>query len=214
MSPSTAAASGFPMAETAPAVILASASASRRALLENAGLRFSVMPAAVDEAAVKDSLKAENATAAQAAETLAELKAQRISTGNEGSLVIGADQMLECEGRWFDKPRDREEAQRHLEALSGRSHTLWSAVCLVRSGSRIWHLTAPARLTVRPLTGDFIRSYLDSVGDRALTSVGAYQLEGLGAQLFSRIEGDFFTILGLPLLPLLDVLRANGALVR
>ncbi len=204
----------FPMSETAPSLVLASASPSRRTVLENAGLQFAVIPAAVDEAAVKQSLQGESATAVQAAETLAELKAQRISSQHSESLVIGADQMLECEGRWFDKPQDRAEAQRHLESLRGRSHTLWSAVCVVRAGSRIWHHNAPARMTMRPLTDAFVQRYLDAVGNKALSSVGAYQLEGLGAQLFSRIDGDFFTILGLPLLPLLEVLRANGALAR
>ena len=202
------------MTQNAPSLVLASASPSRRTLLENAGLHFTVSPAAVDEAAVKQSLKAESASVAQAAETLAELKAQRVSSSHGESLVIGADQMLECEGRWFDKPDNRAEAQRHLESLRGRSHTLWSAVCIVRAGSRIWHHNAPARMTMRPLTDDFVQDYLDKVGEQALTSVGAYQLEGLGAQLFSRIEGDFFTILGLPLLPLLEVLRANGVLAR
>ena len=205
---------GFPMDEGAVEVILASASPSRRAVLENAGLRFAVMPAAIDEGAVKDSLKAESATAAHAAETLAELKGQRVSQKFPTSLVIAADQMLECEGRWFDKPGDLDEARRHLEALQGRVHTLWSAVCLLRGGGRIWHHTAPARMRVRPLSAAFIDGYLETVGEQALSSVGAYQLEGLGAQLFNRIEGDFFTILGLPLLPLLDVLRSNGVLVR
>ena len=206
--------SSFPMGEAAAPLVLASASPSRRTMLENAGLSFSVHPAAVDEDAVKESLKAEGASAACTAETLAELKAQRVSANYPGSLVIGADQMLECEEHWFDKPADRDGAFESLRALQGRSHVLWSAVCLVRDGSRIWHHGAPARMTMRPLSDDFIAAYLDSVGDKALSSVGAYQLEGLGAQLFSGIDGDFFTILGLPLLPLLEMLRANGVLVR
>lgn len=206
--------SSFPMGEAAAPLVLASASASRRTMLENAGLSFSVQPAAVDEDAVKEALKAEGASAARTAETLAELKAQRVAANHPGSLVIGADQMLECEERWFDKPADRDGAFESLRALQGRSHVLWSAVCLVRDGSRIWHHGAPARMTMRPLSDDFIAAYLDRVGDKALSSVGAYQLEGLGAQLFSGIEGDFFTILGLPLLPLLEVLRTNGVLVR
>ena len=206
--------SSFPMGEAVAPLVLASASPSRRTMLENAGLSFSVQPAAVDEDAVKEALKAEGASAARTAETLAELKAQRVSANHPGSLVIGADQMLECEERWFDKPADRNQAAESLRALQGRSHVLWSAVCLVRDGSRIWHHGAPARMTMRPLSDDFIAAYLDTVGDKALSSVGAYQLEGLGAQLFSGIDGDFFTILGLPLLPLLDVLRANGVLLR
>ena len=204
----------FPMDQEAPPLVLASASPSRRTMLENAGLRFSVTPAAVDEDAVKEALKAEGASAARTAETLAELKAQRVSARHPGSLIVGADQMLECDERWFDKPTDREGAFESLRALQGRSHVLWSAVCLVRDGSRIWHHGAPARMTMRALSDDFIAAYLDALGDKAFSSVGVYQLEGLGPQLFSRIEGDFFTILGLPLLPLLDVLRANGVLIR
>ena len=204
----------FPMDEEAPPLVLASASPSRRTMLENAGLSFFVMPAAIDEDAVKEALKAEGASAARTAETLAELKAQRVSAHHPGSLVIGADQMLECEDRWFDKPIDRDGAFESLRALQGRSHVLCSAVCIVRDGSRIWHHGEPARMTMRTLSDHFIAAYLDALGDKAFSSVGVYQLEGLGPQLFSRIEGDFFTILGLPLLPLLDVLRANGVLIR
>ncbi len=203
----------------APPVVLASASASRRRLLEAAGLEVQVQPAAIDEAEVKLALKAEGASAIQVAETLAELKARRTSErletgGGPGPFVIGADQMLDCEGAWFDKPDDLEAARAQLLALSARSHTLETSICVVRDGGRIWHHNARARLTLRPLSEAFVDRYLDVVGDAALTSVGGYQLEGIGVQLFQRVEGDFFTILGLPLLPLLDFLRSNAVVPR
>lgn len=207
------------MEPSAPPVVLASASASRRRLLEAAGLDVQAQPAAIDEAEVKLALKAEGASAIQVAETLAELKARRTSErlepgGGPGPFVIGADQMLDCEGEWFDKPNDLEAAKAQLLALAARSHTLETSVCVVRDGGRIWHHTARARLTLRPLSEAFVDRYLGAVGDAALTSVGGYQLEGMGVQLFQRVEGDFFTILGLPLLPLLDFLRSNAVVPR
>lgn len=200
---------------SAPKLVLASASRSRRRLLEAAGLEVECLAAAVDETDVKLALKAENASAVQVAETLAELKARRVSDrlsggGSSGPFVIGADQMLDCEGQWFDKPVDLQAARTQLLALSGRSHTLETSVCVVRDGGRIWHHNASARLTFRPLSDDFIDRYLSFAGETVLTSVGAYQLEGPGIQLFQQVQGDFFTILGLPLLPLLTFLRANG----
>lgn len=204
---------GGPSAE-AGRLVLASASRTRRTMLENAGLTFEVEAARVDEAGVKASLSAEGATAAQVAETLAELKALRVSPRRPGALVIGADQMLECEGRWFDKPSDRGQAAAQLAALGNRTHELVCCACVALDGQRVWHRVDRARLTVRPLSAAFIEAYLDAVGERALDSVGAYQLEGLGAQLFSKIEGDFFTILGLPLLPLMEFLRDRGILAR
>ena len=198
----------------AVAVVLASASPARRALLRRAGVVATSDAAHVDEAEVKASLRAEGATAGQAAETLAELKAQRVSRRQPGSLVIGADQILDCDGTWFDKPADRGQAAVHLRSLSGRRHVLATSVCVVRDGTRLWHHTAAAGLEVRPLDDAFIEAYLDAAGDDMLASVGAYRLEGLGAQLFSRIDGDYFTILGLPLLPLLDFLRGHGVIPR
>ena len=202
----------IPVDNPGPPLILASSSAPRRAILENAGLRFAVEAARVDEEQARASLEAEGATTAQMAETLAELKARKVARRHPAALVIGADQMLDCAGRRFDKPKDRAEAKRHLQAFSGKRHSLISAACVVRDDARIWHLTARAELTVRPLDEPFIDSYLAAVGPHAMASVGAYQLEGLGAQLFSRIDGDYFTILGLPLLPLLDFLRAHRVL--
>ena len=191
-------------------VVLASASASRRRLLENAGVPFEARAAAVDEGEVKVALRAEGASAMEVAEALAELKARRISQQAPGALVIGADQILVCADVWFDKPADREHAAAHLAALAGKTHSLETCVCVVRDDRRLWHHRAAPRLTMRALSADFIEDYLTAVGAAALTSGGAYQLEGRGAQLFARIEGDFFSILGLPLLPLLDFLRQHG----
>lgn len=197
---------------TAPSVVLASASEARRRLLRGAGVPFRAEAAAVDETEVKAALRAEGASAMQVAETLAELKARRIAHRHGGALIVGADQMLDCDGRWFDKPGDRADAAEQLRALSGRTHELLTAVCLLRDERRIWHHNAQARLTMRPLSEPFIAAYLDAVGEVALHGVGAYQIEGRGAQLFTRIEGDGFAIQGLPLLPLLEMLRQHGVL--
>ncbi|WP_417430903.1 Maf family protein [Kiloniella sp.] len=194
-------------------VILASASKARGFLLKNAGVSLSgLLPAVIDEDEVKQSLKSEGATALQVAETLAELKARKISMTNPNSFVIGADQMLNCNGVWFDKPTDLDHAVAHLKALSGKTHQLECTVCVVKNGERLWHHNETASLTMRDLDNDFIMSYLNALGDEALSSVGAYQLEGIGAQLFHKVQGDYFTILGLPLLPLLTFLRHNRIL--
>jgi septum formation protein len=193
-------------------VVLASASTARRAMLEAAGVAVEMMPARVDEAGIKASLAAEGAPTAAAAEALAEVKAMRISRRYPGRLVLGADQMLECSGAWFDKPADRPAAAAQLEALSGREHRLVSCVVAALDGSRIWHHTDEAVLRMRQLSAGFIAWYLDAVGDEALMTVGVYRVEGLGAQLFSRIAGDHFTIQGMPLLPVLGFLRERGEL--
>lgn len=201
---------GAPETAAAAPVVLASASAVRARLLAAAGIAFEQHPAPVDEGEVKNALKSEGASAREAAESLAELKAQHISRKYPGAFVIGADQILECGGEWFDKPGDRPDAAASLKALGGRDHDLVVAVCVVRGGSVLWHHSERARLHVRALDEGFIERYLDAAGQAALDSVGAYQLEGLGANLLSRIDGDYFTILGLPLLPLLDFLRGHA----
>ena len=190
-------------------LILASASKSRATLLRAAGVAVEIIPAHTDEDSVKASLKAEDATAAQCAETLAELKAVQVSQRHDNALVIGADQMLECDGAWFDKPADMAGARDHLVNLRGKTHALPTAVAVALNGARIWHHVAVPRLTMRPFSDAFIDGYLALAGPAVLSSVGAYQLEGPGAQLFSRIDGDFFTILGLPLLELLAFLREH-----
>lgn len=193
-------------------IVLASGSRTRAEMLAAAGLLVEIRKPSVDESEFKLSLKAEGASAAEVATFLAEMKANTVSRALPEALVIGADQMLEIEGEWLDKPVDRAGAAAHLRQLSGKRHTLLSAVVVSAGGSRIWHHLATASLLVRPLSEEFIETYLDAVGERALDSVGAYQLESLGAQLFTSVEGDFFTVLGLPLLPLLDFMRAHRAL--
>lgn len=194
-------------------IVLASGSSSRAHMLEQAGVAFAVDVAAVDEAGVKTALAGETGNSARVAEVLAELKAVRVSARRPGMIVVGADQMLDCDGTWFDKPADRAAARGHLLALRGRTHRLTSSVVAVRDGRLLWRHTEAARLTMRNFSEDFLDRYLDQAGESVLTSVGAYRLEGLGAQLFMATEGDFFTILGLPLLPLLDFLRENGELI-
>ncbi len=192
-------------------LVLASASAARRMVLLRAGIAGIVDPAHIDEAEVKTALKAEGATAMQAAETLAELKARHVARRHPGALVIGADQILDCEGTWYDKPQDLDQARDHLRALAGKSHSLETAVCVLRDGTRLWHHNARAILRMRDFSDGFLTAYIETVGEHVLASVGAYRLEGSGIQLFETIEGDYFTILGLPLLPLLGFLRAQGA---
>ncbi|MCW2235539.1 Maf family protein [Azospirillum canadense] len=195
-----------------PAVVLASGSKTRAEMLERAGVRVTLAPTAVDEEEIKLAARTEGIGVDEVAETLAELKAQRVTRKHPGALVIGADQMLECDGRWFDKPTGRDAAREQLKDLRGKTHRLVSCAVVVRDGERLWHQVDRARLAMRPFSDAFLESYLDQTGDGVLHSVGAYQLEGLGAQLFQRVDGDFFTILGLPLLPLLGFLRVHGVI--
>lgn len=192
------------------ALILASASAARLALLRGAGLVLDAIPAPIDEEAAKESLRAEGADPETLASALAELKAAAVSTRHPGTLVIGGDQVLELEGRMFDKPANPAAARDQLLALRGRTHRLVSAAVLTRDGARLWHAVQSVRMTMRDFSTDFLDAYLEAAGDSVCGSVGAYRLEGIGAQLFERIEGDYFTVLGLPLLPLLEALRAQG----
>jgi septum formation protein len=199
-------------AEAAP-LILASTSATRARLLEAAGVTLRRQPATVDESAVKEALQADGIAAGDAAVALAELKAQRVAAqAPEDAIVLGADQILTCEGRWFDKPADGQEARSQLQALTGRRHELWTAAVAFRNGERVWHHLATARLWVRPCSEAFIDAYLAALGADALSSVGSYQIEGRGAQLFARIEGDHFAVQGLPLLEVLEFLRVQGVL--
>jgi septum formation protein len=192
-------------------VVLASKSAARRAVLDGAGVAFEVAVAGVDEDAVKASLLAEGATPRDVADALAELKAIRVSA-KRPELVIGSDQTLEFEGRLYDKAESLEAARERLRALRGRTHKLHSAVVVAKDGAPIWREIVTASLTMREFSDAFLNAYLEQEGQAALGSVGCYRLEGPGAQLFSRIEGDYFAILGLPLLGLLDLLRRHGEL--
>ncbi len=191
-------------------VVLASSSETRKALLEAAGINAVQTAPRVDETAIKTALQAAAAAAPAAALALAEAKALDVGRRQGQALVIGADQMLDCEGRWFDKPSDRESAYRQLQYLRGRTHRLSTAVVVTVGGAVLWHHLAEATLTMRPFNDATLECYLDQAGSAALSSVGAYQLERLGAQLFSKVAGDHFAILGLPLLPLLEFLRSHG----
>ncbi|WP_440980616.1 Maf-like protein [Shinella sumterensis] len=195
-----------------PPLILASQSPFRRMLMENAGLAFTAEAATIDERAAEAALAASNPTPQAIAEALAVEKARDVSGRNPGALVIGSDQTLSLEGRVFHKSADMAEAKSHLSAMSGRTHSLNCGVALVQDGTVLWRHVSVAHLTMRPLSSDFIDRHLARVGTRVLASVGAYQLEGEGVQLFERIEGDYFTILGLPLLPLLAKLRDLDAI--
>jgi len=176
-------------------------------MLSASGLEIEIQPADLDETKVKDACRDEGRSVDYVAARLAREKAETISVHNAGAYVIGADQMLDCDGRWFDKPPDLAAAAQSLKALRGRPHDLVTSASIVYDGKEVWQLTDRATLFVRDFSDRFLDRYIADVGELALTSVGAYQLEGRGAQLFERIEGDYFTILGLPLLPLLSFLR-------
>lgn len=192
-------------------LVLASKSATRRAVLEGAGVPFEAAGSGVDEDAAKAELLGSGAGAREVAEALAERKALAVSRGRP-ELVIGADQTLEFEGRLYDKAETVEDARARLKALRAKPHQLHSAVVVARDGAVVWRDTESATLTMRGFSDGFLEDYLVAEGDAALGSVGCYRLEGMGVQLFSKIEGDYFTILGLPLIGLLDLLRREGVL--
>jgi septum formation protein len=193
-----------------PQIVLASASPFRRSLLKNAGLTFDVEPARIDERAVEATL--DGMEAEDVATILAEAKAQDVALRRPGALVIGSDQTLSLDREIFHKPDTMDGARRRLLKLSGRTHALNSAVVLAKDGQTIWRHMSVAHLTMRKLEPGFIGRHLASVGEPALSSVGAYQFEGEGIQLFERIDGDYFTIIGLPMLPLLAKLRELDAI--
>lgn len=193
-------------------LILASSSPFRRMLMENAGLHFQAIAADIDERAIEAPLERDGAGPDAVALVLAKAKAKEVSDRYAGSLVIGSDQTMSLGSQVFHKPRTMADAENHLRTLSGQTHRLNSAIALARNGDIIWEHVAHADLTMRELPADFIHRHLTRVGEKALSSVGAYQLEGEGIQLFSKIEGDYFTIVGLPMLPLLQQLRELGAI--
>ena len=195
-------------------IILASASTARNRMLKAAGIETTIQPADIDEEAVRNALSTPGDTMppADIALVLAEAKASEIARLNPQSLVIGADQVLALESEIFSKPDSIADAHRQLKLLRGRTHELHSAVCCVRGEDTLWRYTDSASLTVRDFSDAFLQEYLNIEGAEVCSSVGAYQLEGRGAQLFSKIAGDYFTILGMPLLPLLNFLREEGSL--
>ncbi len=193
-------------------IILASGSEVRRRLLAAAGIAFTQQPAEIDEQGVADGHRGK--TPRQLAGILAEAKAHAVSAVHAESFVIGADQTLELGGKLLFKPADKAEARRQLGALAGEVHRLHASFAVVSAGKTRARATRTVKLAMRPLSAGDIDWYLDAAGDAALSSVGGYQLEGLGIRLFDRIEGDYFTVLGLPMLPLLKALRKVGALER
>jgi len=194
-------------------IVLASQSASRRAMLTAAGIAFDAVSAGVDEESAKAALLGEGLAARDMADALAELKAIKVSSGDGQALVLGCDSIVALEdGSMLDKPRDRAEAAMHLRRLSGKRHELVSAAVMAEGGRPVWRVVDRARMHVRPLSEAFIESYLDLEWPEIAGCVGCYRIEGPGAQLFSRIEGSQFTVLGLPLLPVLDYLRVRGVL--
>ncbi len=191
---------------------MASASRARQNLLKTAGLTFEIVVSNVAEDPLKKTMLTRGCGASEIAAALARAKALNVSAGWKNSIVIGADQTLSCEGRMFDKPRSREEARETLMFLSGRSHELNSSVAICQNQEIVWHYQSIPVLKMRPLSAGMIEAYLDVAGAGILSSVGCYRLEGVGSRLFETIDGDYFSILGLPLLPLLAGLRDIGAI--
>jgi septum formation protein len=188
-------------------LILASASTYRATMLANAGVSVEKVPAEIDERAVEDALEKSNLTPADIAQVLSQAKADEVSSRYPDAFVIGSDQTLSLDGMILHKPADMDAAIDRLMALSGKTHSLNSGVCIVRNEEVIWTHVETTQITFRKLEPAFVGRHLARVGKKALTSVGAYQIEGEGAQLIEHIDGDFFSIIGLPLLPLLGQLR-------
>jgi septum formation protein len=199
-------------AKTPNDLILASASAVRAQLLQNADIAFQIDPANIDESAIKRSSRREGRAVAECALALAEAKARHVSAQHPGLLVVGADQILALDDEWFDKPESLAGARRQLERLRGRTHELVTAVCVISGESRLWYAVTVPRLTMREFSDGFLDAYIAAEGDDLLGLVGAYRLEGRGIQLFAGIEGDYFSVLGLPIVELLDYLRTCGTL--
>ena len=194
-------------------IVLASQSPARRAMLAAAGVAHEAVPAHVDEDGVTAGLLAENASPERVADALAELKAVKISRKLPGVLVLGADSVVvTADGTLINKPETRENAELQLRGLAGTTHRLLSAAVIAENGTPIWRAGGSVRLTMRPLSDAFIANYLDSEGEAVLGCVGCYRIEGLGAQLFTRVDGDQFTVRGLPLFAVLDFLRVRGVL--
>jgi septum formation protein len=199
------------MAPGAPPLVLASGSAARRALLQTAGLRFTAQPAPVDEAGIKRTMQADDVTPDAVALALATAKARHVDV--PGAVVIGADQILVCNGEWFDKPADMDDVLEHLLRLRGQTHVLVTAVTCWQDGAPLWQHVAHPVLTMRAFSNGFIEAYLAAEGEACLDCVGAYRFEGAGMHLFERVQGEHAAILGLPMLPLLGFLRRHGVVL-
>jgi septum formation protein len=194
------------------ALILASSSTTRANILNKAGLRFAIEPPNVDEASVRQTTIVDGGSVETSAALLAEMKALEVSQAQPEAFTIGADQILECGGEWFEKPHTIDQARMQLLDLRGKRHRLISSVVVAVGGSKIWEHTDQAQMTMRAIGDVFLDEYIAAMGDRMFWSVGGYQLEGVGLQLFSKVVGNHYTILGLPLLPLLGFLRSHGIL--
>lgn len=194
-------------------VILASGSSIRKDILDGAGIDYEVIVRPVDEAAIKDAMSAENARLRDIADALAEAKAMRVSR-QEAGLVIGADQIMVMDNQLFDKPKDMDEARARLMEMRGKKHELIGAVVICENGMPVWRHICRTKLWVREFSDEFLEWYIESEGEALLKSVGAYRFEGPGAQLFEKVDGGFFGILGLDLLPVLDYLRTRGVILR
>lgn len=191
-------------------LLLASQSAARRDMLQNAGLDIECYPAKVDESAIKAALLAQNARPRDIANALADIKARRVAGRFPDRLVLGADQILVHKGKIFDKPTSISEAKTQLKTLCGQSHLLFSAVVIYDQAVPVWRFIGRAELTMRNFSTSFLDTYLGKMGDDLFTTVGGYKLESLGSQLFLSVKGDYFSVLGLPLLDVLEFLRGKG----
>ena len=202
------------MAEPRRRIVLASQSAARRAMLDQAGIDFLARPASIDETALKRGLLAGRGPVgpAELSTALAEAKALSVSRDMPEAVVVGSDQVLAIGGQLYDKPSSIAEARAQLQSLRGRVHELHASVAMAVDGTVVWRSSDVARLRMRPFSDVFLERYLSAVGGDVCSTVGAYKLEGLGVQLFDRIEGDYFTVLGMPLMPLLAALRDRGVL--
>ena len=191
-------------------LILASSSATRRKMLDDAGLLYHAINAGIDEDSLKDAARAEGLNTRDAATMLAEMKAVKISNQNPGAYVIGSDQLLDLDGEWFSKPENTSEAQSHLTKLSGKTHDLVTAAVIYRDGERIWQDVSVPKISIRTLSEQDINNYITMMGEKITYTPGVYMIEDLGAQIISKIDGCPYAVLGLPLLEMLAFLRGHG----